>query len=71
MSDRVKGTVKWYNGSKGFGSITPDEGGPDVFVHQSFLNLDGFHQSLQEGARVEYTLGNGPRGPMAKDVVLR
>lgn len=61
------GVVKWFSDEKGFGFITPDEGGPDAFVHFSAIQGEGF-RSLAEGARVEYELGQGQKGPQATDV---
>jgi len=61
------GTVKWFNDSKGFGFITPAEGGKDVFVHFSAVSGDGF-KSLTEGANVEFETEEGPKGPQAKAV---
>ena len=66
MSERMTGTVKWFNDDKGFGFIER-EGGEDVFVHFSSIRGDGF-KSLQEGAKVEFTLGSGQKGPQALDV---
>ena len=68
MSERVTGTVKWFNASKGYGFIER-QGGPDVFVHFSAIQADGF-RSLQEGQRVEFSIENGPKGLQAADVVL-
>jgi CspA family cold shock protein len=68
MSERITGTVKWFNGSKGFGFITR-EGGPDVFVHYSALQGDGF-KNLEEGQQVEFTVEQGPKGPQASNVVV-
>jgi CspA family cold shock protein len=68
MSERITGTVKWFNGSKGFGFITR-EGGPDVFVHYSALQGDGF-KNLEEGQNVEFTVEQGPKGPQASNVVV-
>jgi CspA family cold shock protein len=68
MSDRVIGTVKWFNASKGFGFIER-ENGKDVFVHYSAINSNGF-RSLEEGQRVEFTVVDGQKGPQAQDVVL-
>jgi CspA family cold shock protein len=63
----MQGAVKWFNDSKGFGFITPDGGGKDVFVHQSAIESSGF-RSLAEGERVEFETEQGPKGPQAKDV---
>jgi CspA family cold shock protein len=63
----VQGTVKWFNDSKGFGFIEQD-GGKDVFVHHTAIKAEGF-KSLQEGARVEFEVVDGPKGPAASDVV--
>ncbi len=61
------GTVKWFNDEKGFGFITPDETGTDLFVHHSAIQGDGF-RSLDEGARVSYVAEAGPKGPKAVQV---
>jgi CspA family cold shock protein len=61
-----QGTVKWFNDSKGFGFLQQDGGG-DVFVHQSEINMDGF-RSLAEGDRVEFETTQGPKGPKATNV---
>ncbi len=66
MSDRVMGTVKWFNASKGFGFIER-EGGPDVFVHFSAIASSGF-KTLDEGQKVEFTIEKGPKGLQAADV---
>jgi CspA family cold shock protein len=58
------GTVKWFNGAKGFGFITPDDGGKDVFVHHSKIEVEGF-RTLEEGQKVEYEIGQGVKGPEA------
>ena len=63
----MQGTVKWFNDGKGFGSITPDGGGKDVFVHQSAIASSGF-RSLAEGDRVEFQTEQGEKGLQAKDV---
>jgi cold shock protein len=61
------GTVKWFSDDKGFGFITPDEGGRDLFVHHSGINADGY-RSLPEGARVSYDEEAGDKGPKAVNV---
>ncbi len=63
----MQGTVKWFNDSKGFGFITPDDGSKDVFVHFSAITSSGF-RSLQEGDRVEFETEQGQKGPQAKNV---
>ena len=63
----AKGKVKWFNDQKGFGFITPDEGGKDLFVHHSEIQADGF-RSLQEGQAVEYELIESEKGPKAAKV---
>ena len=63
----AEGTVKWFNDSKGFGFITPDDGEKDCFVHYSAIQGDGF-KSLAEGDRVQFELGEGPKGPAAENV---
>tara|TARA_B100000945_G_scaffold256697_1_gene214135 strand:+ start:213 stop:425 length:213 start_codon:yes stop_codon:yes gene_type:complete len=67
MSDIKKGTVKWFNDSKGFGFINPESGGKDLFVHMSEIQMDGF-KTLKEGQSVEYTEGVGEKGPCANKV---
>jgi len=61
------GTVKWFNDQKGFGFISPDEGGDDLFIHHSNIDAEGF-RSLQEGQKVEYVAGQGRKGPEATNV---
>jgi CspA family cold shock protein len=67
MSERIIGTVKWFNGSKGYGFIER-EGGPDVFVHFSAISGEGY-RNLEEGQRVEFTIEQGAKGPQASNVV--
>ena len=66
--DVSTGTVKWFNSKKGFGFITPDEGGDDLFVHYSEIKTDGY-ASLKEGQKVEFELGESKKGPCATNVV--
>jgi cold shock protein len=63
----AKGTVKWFNDQKGFGFIAPEDGGKDVFVHQSAIEASGF-RSLAEGERVEFEVTQGQKGPQAANV---
>ncbi len=67
MADRVQGTVKWFNGTKGFGFIEQENGGPDVFVHYSAIVGQGF-RNLEEGERVEFNVEQGPKGLQAAQV---
>lgn len=67
MAERIIGTVKWFNGSKGYGFIER-EGGDDVFVHFSAIQGDGY-RNLEEGQRVEFTVEQGAKGPQAANVV--
>ena len=67
MAERIQGTVKWFNGEKGFGFIE-QENGPDVFVHYSAISGEGF-RNLDEGQRVEFTITEGPKGLQASDVI--
>ena len=63
----ARGTVKWFDGEKGYGFIAPDEGGEDLFVHYSAIEGSGF-RSLEEGERVSYEPAQGRKGPQAENV---
>ena len=69
MATKSKGTVKWFNESKGFGFITPTDGSKDLFVHFSAIQGDSF-KTLTEGQIVEFTVENGPKGPAATNVTV-
>jgi len=68
MSDRITGTVKWFNGSKGYGFLAQEDG-PDVFVHYTAIRAEGY-RNLEEGQQVEFSIVEGPRGLQAEDVVV-
>ncbi|HSN11749.1 MAG TPA: cold-shock protein [Propionibacteriaceae bacterium] len=63
------GTVKWFNGEKGFGFIAPEDGSADVFAHFSAINANGY-RSLNEGDRVSFDTQQGPKGPQAANIVV-
>jgi len=62
------GTVKWFNGDKGYGFIAPDDGGEDLFVHHSEVKVSGY-ATLNDGQKVEFEVGQGQKGPCATNVV--
>jgi CspA family cold shock protein len=66
MSERIIGTVKWFNGSKGYGFLS-QENGADVFVHYSAISMEGY-KNLQEGQKVEFSVEKGPKGLQAVNV---
>ncbi|KAF4407622.1 MULTISPECIES: cold-shock protein [Streptomyces] len=61
------GTVKWFNSEKGYGFIEQDEGGPDVFAHQSNIDVQGYRE-LSDGQRVEFDVTQGQKGPQAENI---
>jgi CspA family cold shock protein len=63
----MRGTVKWFNAAKGFGFISPTDGGDDVFAHYSAIEMEGY-KTLTEGQEVEYELEQGPKGPKATHI---
>jgi CspA family cold shock protein len=67
--ERKVGTVKWFNGSKGYGFITPDDAAEDVFVHYSSIEGQSGFRDLNEGDRVEFDVEDSPKGPQAVRVV--
>ena len=68
MSDTKQGTVKWFNNAKGYGFITPSEGGQDLFVHMSNIVMEGY-KTLAENQEVDYQVGESDRGPVATNVI--
>lgn len=69
MTEKINGTVKWFNGEKGFGFIEREEG-KDVFVHHTAIVGEGY-RNLEEGQLVEFSVTQGPKGPQAQDVVAK
>ena len=67
MSDTKQGTVKWFNNAKGYGFITPSDGGKDLFVHMSSIIMEGY-KTLSDDQEVDYEVGESDRGPVAKNV---
>lgn len=65
MSDRMQGTVQWFNNTKGYGFITPEDGSKDVFVHYSEIQSATGYKTLEEGERVEFSVEQSPKGPQA------
>ena len=63
------GTVKWFNDAKGFGFITPDDGGKELFAHHTSIRMEG-HRSLQEAQKVSYEAQDGDKGPRAANIAL-
>ena len=68
MSETQTGTVKWFNDKKGYGFITPEDGGKDLFVHMSGITMEGF-KTLSENQTVNYDVGDSERGPVATNVI--
>ena len=69
MSEQKQGTVKWFNNSKGYGFITPSEGGKDLFVHMSSIMTEGY-KTLSDNQQVSYQVGDSDRGPVATNVTV-
>lgn len=67
MSNKIQGTVKWFNETKGYGFLTPEDGSKDIFVHFSAIADSGF-KTLAEGQRVEFSIEQGQKGPAAAQV---
>ena len=65
----AKGTVKWFDAGKGYGFITPDDGGKDLFVHHSAIQSCGDYATLSDGQAVEFEVGQGQKGPCANNVI--
>lgn len=69
MTDRLQGTVQWFNNTKGYGFITPEDGSKDVFVHYSEIQGADGYKTLEEGERVEFSVEQSPKGPQAVRVI--
>ena len=69
MLETQKGTVKWFNNSKGYGFITPEDGGSDLFVHMSGIMMEGY-KTLTENQKVSYKVDTSDRGPVATNVIV-
>ena len=69
MSETKTGTVKWFNNQKGYGFITPSEGGKDLFVHMSSIMMEGY-KTLSDNQSVSYQVGDSDRGPVATNVTI-
>jgi CspA family cold shock protein len=69
MSEVKTGTVKWFNNSKGYGFITPEEGGKDLFVHMSGIMMEGY-KTLSDNQKVSYQVETSDRGPVATNVMV-
>ena len=70
MSKTKEGTVKWFNNSKGFGFLAPNDGGKDLFVHMNEIKMDGY-KTLKEGQKVDFEEGASDKGPCATNVIPR
>jgi len=68
MSERIRGTVKWFSAEKGYGFITPESGAPDIFVHYSAIQGSGY-RLLEEGTQVEFEVVEGAKGKQASNVI--
>ena len=68
MSNVRQGTVKWFNDSKGYGFLSPDDGGKDLFIHKNEIKMEGF-KTLKEKQEVDYTEGDSDKGPCAINVI--
>jgi CspA family cold shock protein len=69
VEGRISGTVKWFKGDLGYGFIAPDQGGKDIFVHHSAIEMDGY-KTLKDGQRVTFSVIRGDKGPQADAVVV-